>query len=265
MSVMIGSHVDSIDPVGDAVERGAQVVQVLLGDPQKWTGPVVEYPGGAEALRDAAAAAGIALVVHAPYILNVASTNNRVRIPSRQLLQKTVIAAAEIGAFGVVVHGGHVGEADDPSAGVENWFKVVDGLELPVPIFIENTAGGTRAMARALDAWRALWAGISAAAGAPQVGVCLDTCHAHAAGLDLHTVATDLRAITGRIDLVHANDSRDAAGSGADRHANLGQGQIDPDALITAVRDAKAPVVVETPGPAAAQAADIAWLRQRLG
>ena len=262
---MIGCHVDSTDPVGDAVGRGAQVAQVLLGDPQKWTSPVVEYPGGAGALRDAAEEAGVALVVHSPYLLNVASTNNRVRIPSRQLLQKTVMLAAEIGAFGVVVHGGHVGEEDDPSAGVENWFKVVDGLEFPVPIFIENTAGGARAMARTLDAWRTLWAGISEAAGAPHVGVCLDTCHAHAAGLDLHTVAADLRAITGRIDLVHANDSRDAAGSGADRHANLGQGTIDSDALIAAVRDARAPALVETPGGAAAQAADIAWLRQHLG
>ena len=262
---MIGSHVEAIDPVGAAVERGAQVAQVLLGDPQKWTNPVVEYPGGAAALRDAAAAAGVALVVHSAYTLNVASTNNRVRIPSRQLLQKTVTVAAEIGAFGVVVHGGQVSPEDDPAVGVENWFKTVDWLELPVPIFIENTAGGARSIARTLDAWRNLWTGISAAAGASHVGVCLDTCHAHAAGLDLRTVAAGLRAITGRIDLVHANDSRDAAGSGADRHANLGQGQIDPDALVAAVRDAQAPVVVETPGGAAAQTADIAWLRQRLG
>ena len=265
MSILIGSHVEADDPVDGALARGAQVAQVMLGDPQKWTAPQTAYPGGAAALRQAAADAGIGLVVHAAYLINVASTNNRVRIPSRQLLQKTLLAAAEIGAGAVVVHGGHVGPDDDPAAGVENWFKVADALECPVPLLIENTAGGAHAMARTLAAWRQLWQGISAGAGAPQIGVCLDTCHAHAAGLSLATVVDDLRAITGRIDLVHANDSRDAAGSGADRHANLGQGQIDPGAIVQIVAQAGVTAIVETPGGPEAQAADIAWLRQRLG
>jgi len=261
---IIGCHVGSDDPVGEAVGCGAQIAQVMLGDPQKWTAPHVETPGGAAALREAAEAAGIALVVHAAYIINLASLNNRVRIPSRQLLQKTLNAASEIGAIGVVVHGGHVGAEGDPFTGADNWRKAVDGLEFPVPLFIENTAGGARAMARTLDAWRALWDGVMAGAGAASVGVCLDTCHAHAAGLDLTTVVDDLRAITGRIDLVHANDSRDAAGSGADRHANIGKGQIDPALIVGVVAAAGAPAVVETPGPASAWTADIAYLRGRV-
>jgi len=73
-----------------------------------------------------------------------------------------------------------------------------------------------------------------------------------------------VRAITGRIALVHANDSRDAFDSGADRHANLGTGQIDPEAIAAVVRAAGAPVVCETPGGAQGQGADIAWLRERL-
>ena len=80
------------------------------------------------------------------------------------------------------------------------------------------------------------------------VGFCLDTCHAHAGGNPLETVVADVRAITGRIDLVHCNDSRDEFDSGADRHANLGAGQIDPDLLAAVIRDAGAPVVLETPG-----------------
>ena len=71
-------------------------------------------------------------------------------------------------------------------------------------------------------------------------------------------------AITGRIDLVHCNDSRDAFDSGADRHANIGSGEIDPDAILAVVQAAGAPVVVETPGGAEGQGADIAWLRERL-
>ncbi|MDN6762519.1 TIM barrel protein, partial [Acidipropionibacterium jensenii] len=96
------------------------------------------------------------------------------------------------------------------------------------------------------------------------VGFCLDTCHAFAAGLDMTTLVDDIHAVTGRIDLVHANDSQGPAGSGRDRHANLGQGQIDPDELVRVIRAAGAPVVVETPGGAQDQAADIAWLRERL-
>ena len=73
-----------------------------------------------------------------------------------------------------------------------------------------------------------------------------------------------VKAITGRIDLVHCNGSRDAAGSGADRHANLTDGQIDPALLVAVVTAAGAPVVCETPGGATGQAADLAWLRAQL-
>jgi deoxyribonuclease-4 len=69
---------------------------------------------------------------------------------------------------------------------------------------------------------------------------------------------------TGRIDLVHLNDSKDPFDSRRDRHENLGKGQIPPDDLVQVVREANAPVVVETPGGSDDQAADIAWIRSRL-
>jgi deoxyribonuclease-4 len=81
----------------------------------------------------------------------------------------------------------------------------------------------------------------------------------------LSTVVERVRAITGRIDLVHANDSRDDFDSGADRHTNFGRGRIDPDLLAGVVRDAGAPVVCETPGGAEEHRADFDWLRARLG
>jgi deoxyribonuclease-4 len=63
---------------------------------------------------------------------------------------------------------------------------------------------------------------------------------------------------------VHANDSRDAFDSGADRHANFGSGQIDADVIVAVVAAAGAPVVCETPGGADGQGADIAFLRKNL-
>jgi deoxyribonuclease-4 len=96
------------------------------------------------------------------------------------------------------------------------------------------------------------------------VGFVLDTCHAHAGGIPLADAADQVRAITGRIDLVHANDSRDAFDSGADRHANLGSGRIAEADVMAVVRAAGAPVIVETPGGADGQGADIAWIREHM-
>lgn len=264
MSITIGAHVDQTDPIAEAQARGTTLVQFFLGDPQSYKGPVIHYAGGAEGLKADAEAAGVDLYVHAPYLINVATTNNRLRIPSRKLLQQHMDAAAEIGAKGLIVHGGHLKDDEDPQIGFDNWRKAIDSCDLKIPLLIENTAGGDNAMTRYLSAIQGVWDAIESASQAEMVGFCLDTCHAHAGGNDLATVVEKARAITGRIDLVHANDSRDAFDSGADRHANFGAGQIDPDQLAAVVRDAGAPVVCETPGGAAEHTDDIAWLRERV-
>jgi deoxyribonuclease IV len=261
----IGGHVDSGDPIAEARARGAQLSQIFLGDPQGWKGPVVDFPGGAEALKAAASEAGIALYVHSPYVLNVASTNNRIRIPSRQLLQKTLTAAASIGAAGVIVHGGHVQSEADVASGFDNWRKCVEGLDIAVPLLIENTAGGGNAMARHLERLDMLWTALASAPNSDRVGFCLDTCHAHAGGESLTGLTDRVRAITGRIDLVHANDSRDAFDSGADRHSNLGRGQADPEGIVEVIVTSGAPAVLETPGGLDGHLADMAWLRAKLG
>ncbi|MCA0308339.1 MAG: deoxyribonuclease IV [Actinobacteria bacterium] len=261
----MGAHVDQEDPIAEARARGAGLSQFFLGDPQAWKGPKVAYPGGAEALRADAEAAGVALYVHAPYVLNLASTNNRIRIPSRQHLQKQLTAAAEIGAAGLIVHGGHVLATDDAAVGFDNWRKAIDGLSIDVPLLIENTAGGANAMARHLDRLAQLWDAISHSPNADKVGFCLDTCHAHAGGMELLGLVDRVRAITGRIDLVHANDSRDAFDSGADRHTNFGQGFCDPEGVAEVVATAGAPVVVETPGGVEGQRADLDWLASVTG
>jgi deoxyribonuclease-4 len=255
--MLIGAHVRDDDPVAAAAERGAEVVQIFLADPQGWRKPP-PHPQ-AEQLRTG----GLGVVVHSPYVVNVASMNNRIRIPSRKLVVQHAAAAAEVGALGLVVHGGHVARGEDPAAGVDNWRRFLsrqaaDG-GFAVPILIENTAGGDNAMARRFDALGRLWDAV----GEFGVGFCLDTCHAFAAGEDLVDVVDRARAITGRVDLVHLNDSRDEFGSARDRHANIGAGTIPRDQLAAVCAAARAPVVVET--PAEGQAADIAFLRERLG
>jgi len=258
----IGGHFHGDDPLAEAVACQARIAQFFLGDPQGWKGPVV--PGGdPAAVRDAYAKADVDVYIHAPYVINVATSNNRIRIPSRKLLDQHLAAAASIGAKGLIVHGGHVTAGIDPAEGLENWRKAIERIERPLPLLIENTAGGDGAMARSLDAIARLWDAVSEAAGDDgEVGFCLDTCHANSAGIDLADAVDRVKAITGRIDLVHCNNSRDEFGSGADRHANFDTGTIDPAVLLDLVRAAGAPVVCET--PEAGLAADIGWLRDKL-
>lgn len=254
--MLIGAHVREDDPVATAAQRGADIVQMFLADPQGWRKPPT-HPQ-AEVLRGG----GLPVVVHAPYVVNLASLNNRIRIPSRKLVTQHAEGAAEVGALGLVVHGGHVTAGEDTADGVANWRKFVarqhDEGGFAVPLLLENTAGGDHAMARHFDALARLWDAI----GEFGVGFCLDTCHAFAAGEDLVDVVERARAITGRIDLVHLNNSRDEFNSARDRHANIADGTIEPDALVAVCAAADAPVVVET--PAEGQADDIAFLRARL-
>ncbi|MBO0776952.1 MAG: TIM barrel protein, partial [Actinobacteria bacterium] len=117
--------------------------------------------------------------------------------------------------------------------------------------------GGDNAMARGLDALARLWDAVGDAGG---VGCCLDTCHAYAGGEDLAGIVDRVKAITGRIDLIHCNNSRDEFNSGRDRHAGMEAGTIDPALILDVVRAAGAPVICETPDPGT----DIRWLRERL-
>jgi deoxyribonuclease-4 len=223
--VLIGSHVHQDDPIAAAEADGADVVQFFLGNPQSWKKP--KPRDDAETLK----AASMPLYVHAPYLINVASANNRVRIPSRKILQDTCDAAAEINATAVIVHGGHADD-NDMDAGFERWVKAIKYLETDVPVYLENTAGGDHAMARHFDTIGRLWDHI----GDTGIGFCLDTCHAWAAGEAL-------------IDAV-------------DRHANFGTGQIDPDLLVAVVTAAGAPVICETSDEGRKD--DIAFLREHI-
>jgi deoxyribonuclease-4 len=249
----IGVHVGmDRTPTEAAEELGAGCVQVFVADPQDWK--ATPDPAWLEALAGAA----VPVYVHAPYPINVASANNRIRIPSRKLLDQTMAAAAKAGAAGLIVHGGHVTAGDDMAEGFARWRKALERLDMAVPLLLENTAGGNHAMARHFDTLARLWDQI----GDLGLGFCLDTCHAHAAGEPLDGIVERVLAITGRIDLVHCNDSRDAAGSGADRHTNLGAGMIGAETLAGVVRAAGSAVILET--PAEGQAADLALLRGLL-
>src|SRR5919108_4132336 len=253
---LIGAHVSRQRPLEAAKSLGADCLQLFLSDPQGWRKPPPRKD--AELLRTSP----MPVYVHAPYLINVCSPRNNVRYGSRKILQQTCDAAAEVGAAAVIVHGGHAD--DDVKEGVGRWKRSLEMLESEVPVYLENTAGGKNAVARRFDALGRLWDGISKVKTDFELGFCFDTCHAHAAGEELDDAVERVLAIVGRIDLLHANDSRDPPGTGADRHANLGKGEIGESVLRAMVPAARAPVVVETPGGADELRADIAFVREAL-
>lgn len=250
----VGAHIPSARPLEEASVRDAAVVQVFLSNPQGWKAPLPRADAGE------LAASPIPIYVHAPYLINLVTENNRVRIPSRKILQETCDAAAAIGAAGVVVHGGHMtgdGSMDDAWP---RWRKALEQTDSEVPILIENTASGDNAVARRVEGITRLWEEI----GDLGAGFVLDTCHAWAGGEPLGEVVERVVAATGRIDLIHANDSRDLFDSRRDRHANLGRGEIPLDDLAAVFRATDCPIVIETPGEVEDHRADIGWIRETL-
>lgn len=250
----IGAHVPSAHPLQEAAGRNIDVIQLFLSNPQGWRPP--EPRVDAEEL----AASQVDIYVHAPYLVNLVTDNNRVRIPSRKILQETCDAAAAIGAQGVVVHGGHVTDGALDEAW-PRWRKALEQLDSAVPVLIENTASGDRAAARRVDDLARLWQEI----GDLGPGLVLDTCHAWAGGEPLDGLVERVMAATGRIDLIHLNDSRDGFDSRRDRHANLGEGRIPSDQLAEVLRGSPAPVIIETPGEVDAHLVDLAWVRDQIG
>jgi deoxyribonuclease-4 len=252
----VGAHLEGDKLLQQARSLGADCIQIFLSSPQSWKAP----PPHPEAKGLRASKRGV--YVHAPYLINVCSPRSNVRYGSRKILQQTCEAAATVGAEALIVHPGHA--EDGVEAGVGRWARTLEMLKSPVPVYLENTAGGTNAVARRFDALAKLWEAVAGADSEVQIGFCFDTCHAHAAGEELSDAVERAKAITGRLDLLHVNDSRDPPGTGADRHANIGKGKMDPEALRHMIRAAKAPVVVETPRKPADIKADIAFVREAL-
>jgi len=253
----VGAHVAPEAPLEAAREVGADCVQIFLSDPQGWQKP--DPREDAAELRESA----VPVYVHAPYLINVCSPRNNVRHGSRKILQQTCEAAADVSAAAVIVHAGHA--EDGVEEGVGRWVRSLELLESDVPVLIENTAGGENAVGRRFDALARLWDAIGELDTGFELGFCFDTCHAHAAGEELSDAVERVLAIVGGIDLLHANDSRDPPGTGADRHANLGKGEIGVDPLRAMISAAGPPVIVETPGDLDDMRADVEFVRAALG
>jgi deoxyribonuclease IV len=273
----IGAHVKVVKGLatGGLAHRariGAAAVQVFVGNPRGWA----LSPG--DPTEDAAFRAGcerddIPAYVHTPYLVNVGSPTAPTYELSVLSIAHNLRRAEAIGARGVVVHTGSGVDEGGFDAAMRRVRKgllpLLEQLDPDGPrLLLEPTAGQGRSLCAGVDD---LGPYLEALDRHPMVGVCLDTCHVFAAGAPLDepggATATMDRLVevagTGRLGLVHANDSKDGRGSMHDRHERIGLGAIGDGAfaeLLAHPATDGVPFVVETPGDEPAIAEDIARL-----
>jgi deoxyribonuclease-4 len=272
----VGSHVPVagglLRGLAYAQEIGASAIQVFVSNPRGWA-PSAGDPVKDEEFRGLCTERSTPAYVHAPYLVNFGSPTEATLRKSVDAVSHAMLRGAAIGARGVVVHAGSaVAGAHREDAMLqlrEHLLPVLDSLPEDGPrLLIEPTAGGGQALAATVQDLAPYFEQLD---HHPLLGVCLDTCHAFAAGHDLaapggmkKTLDALVRAVgRGRLGLVHANDSKDPLGSSRDRHETIGDGRIGKDPFVElfrhpATRDV--PVVIETPGDALSHRRDIELL-----
>lgn len=272
----LGAHVPTRGRLSRAVdyalEVGAEAIQLFVSNPRAWAQPPARDEE-IEAFVERRRATGIGPVfVHASYLVNIASADDRFLHRSVELAAQERLAAAEIGADGLVVHagaGGPLARREALTRAAASVRALLATTEGP-PILLELTAGGTGSVASTIRQASELLDAIDAD---ERVGLCLDTCHLVSAGYPLDQPGSapspfeEVRAagLGDRLRLVHANDSRDPRGSRRDRHQHIGAGTVGREGFRAILRDRSVrelPVLIETPGDEPEDVVNLGVLRE---
>ncbi|GEK35355.1 deoxyribonuclease IV [Kurthia sibirica] len=260
--MLLGSHVSMngkkmlLGSSEEAASYGATTMMVYTGAPQNTRRKPLEELN-IEAGRAHMAAHGISnLVVHAPYIINIANTiKPEVFGLGVEFLQKEIHRTEALGAGQIVLHpGAHVGEGTD--AGIA---KIIEGLnevlsvDASVQIALETMAGKGSECGRTFEELARIFDGVK---NNDRLSVCFDTCHVHDAGYDivndLDGVLAQFEHLIGlkNIKVLHINDSKNPIAAHKDRHENLGFGHIGFAPLHAIVHHeafTNIPKILETP------------------
>lgn len=258
--MLFGGHVGgSVKAAPERAEAiGADALQLFVQSPRAWRFPNHD-PEVLGSFEERARAAGMeAWIVHAIYLCNFASPDEEIYGKSISTLRSTVDAACAIGADGVVFHvGSHLGSGFD--AGLDRAApaieQVLERCSDTTWLLIENSAGTGGTIGRSIEEIAQL---VDRLAGHPRLGVCLDSCHLWASGVDvtdpaaLDALLDEFEKLIGldRLRALHVNDSVTPLGSNRDRHANLKEGVIG-DGLATFLGNRRLqdlPAIVETEG-----------------
>ena len=260
----LGAHLSTSGGAYKALERAhalkAKSLQIFTQSPRMWRHPPLD-PAAAERFRATRPKSRVRSVVcHATYLINLGATDETTYTRSVEALAQTVRTAVAYGIDGVIVHtGSHLGTGLEAALA-----RVVPGLtaamdeigDAPTWLLLENTAGAGNTIGVSIEELAVV---IDALGRRPGLGLCLDTCHLYAAGIDITDPARveslvaeiDERISLERLRCLHVNDSQMPLGSNRDRHANVGKGLIGAKMATILGHPAlqHLPAVMETPGP----------------
>lgn len=260
--MLIGSHVSMsgkemlLGASKEALSYGANTFMIYTGAPQNTRRKAIEELNIENGVAHMAEHGMSHIVVHAPYIINIANTEKpetfRLGV---DFLQSEIERTAALQAAQIVLHpGAHVGAGADKGIA-----KIIEGLnevlsqDFPVQIALETMAGKGSECGRTFEELARIMDGVT---HNERLSVCFDTCHVHDAGYDIvhdfDGVLAEFDRIVGidRIKVLHINDSKNERGAAKDRHENIGFGHIGFDALNYIVHHAQlmhVPKILETP------------------
>ncbi len=237
---------------------GCKTLQIFLKNSNQWKGKLLAEDDRRLYL-EAERRSGIAPVVaHSSYLINLASPEPALYEKSLDAFVEEMERANFLGVTCVILHpGAHMGSGQEQ--GIENVAsalnRALERVPPPVRILLENTAGQGSCLGHRFEQLAAI---LERVRDGGRVGICVDTCHAFAAGYDIRTPAGYRRTLrefdrligVDRISVFHVNDCRRELGSRVDRHTHIGKGYIGLEAFRCLVNDrrfARVPKILETP------------------
>lgn len=260
--MLIGAHVSTSGGLAKAVARGidteSTAIQIFNQSPRMWR-PTKYGEEDFAAFRTAMDDSTVdSVVIHAIYLINPGTFDDELHEKSLTALTHALRVGDGIGADGVVLHPGPVMKGQEYEPTVKNIIKTCKAALAETEsckLLLENAAGKNAVGAK----FEHLADLIEGLGGDRRAGVCIDSCHSHAAGYDVRSIEAvnetfdELDRIVGldRVGCLHLNDSRDEYGSHRDRHANLGDGFIGEEgigAFLSDPRLADVPALLEVPG-----------------
>jgi deoxyribonuclease IV len=262
--IRIGIHTSIAGDIAGALDLahglGANALQIFSSSPRTWDRGTSRI-GEADAarFRDRRRELKLGpLVIHANYLINLASPNPVLRVRSIQAFHQEIVRAAALGADFLVIHPGcgmGAGVESSTAAVAQSLKQAARGLHFgDLRILLENTAGQGSSLGSRLEELQAI---LQLCPDLP-LGVCIDTAHTFASGWSIHTeeglshALRDIDRIVGldRVAVVHVNDSKTALGSRVDRHQHIGKGLIGLEAFGRILNHpllAKCAFILETP------------------
>lgn len=262
MEHLLGVHTSTAGGLPKAVERarelGCRAFQLFTANPRQWSLQPVEADTAA-AFHRALRESGITAVVsHAGYLLNLASPRAELCRKSLEALHAEYMRCQQLGISILVLHPGSC-PPEERLMGLrriaESLTSVLEGNSAPLRLCLELTAGYGNTLGSSLEELAAI---LEASRHPERLGICVDTCHALAAGYRLDTEEgyaafwSRFEELFGReaLCVLHLNDSAHPAGSRRDRHAHIGLGYCGPTCFSQLLLDPRwsaTPMILETP------------------